>query len=51
MRNLTKYNEVFCETFEIEKEKLFGLQYQGKTLWDSIGHMALISTLEKSLIS
>ena len=48
MGNLTKYNDAFCETFEIEKEKLVGLQYQGTTLWDSIGHMALISTLEEA---
>ena len=46
MENLTKYNDAFCETFEIEKEKLAGLQYQGTELWDSVGHMTLISALE-----
>ena len=46
MENLTKYNDAFCETFEIEKEKLVGLQYQGTELWDSVGHMTLISALE-----
>ena len=46
MEVLTKYNDAFCETFEIEKEKLVGLQYQGTELWDSVGHMTLIAALE-----
>lgn len=46
MENLSKYKNDFCKTFEIEEEKLTGLQYQGTELWDSVGHMSLIATLE-----
>lgn len=46
MSLLEKYAGAFIETFEIEKEKLTGLEYQGTELWDSVGHMSLIATLE-----
>ena len=46
MKNLEKYSQAFCETFEITEDKLIGLQYQGVAKWDSVGHMALIATLE-----
>lgn len=46
MTNLEKYNNVFCETLQIEEEKLQGLQYQGTQLWDSVGHMSLMAGLE-----
>ena len=46
MENLEKYNKIFCETFELKKEQLAGLQYQGVELWDSVGHMNLIAALE-----
>lgn len=46
MNNLEKYNKVFCESFEINENNLVGLQYQGTELWDSVGHMTLISTIE-----
>lgn len=46
MNNLEKYNKVFCENLEIESDKLAGLTYQGTPLWDSVGHMTLISALE-----
>jgi acyl carrier protein len=45
--NLEKYNNVFCETFEVEIENLNKLNYQDISLWDSVGHMTLISNLEE----
>lgn len=46
MTNLEKYNNVFCETFQITEDKLAGLKYQGVELWDSVGHMSLTAALE-----
>ena len=46
MSNLEKYNNAFCETFEITEDKLEGLQYQAIEAWDSVGHMTLIAALE-----
>jgi acyl carrier protein len=46
MTNLEKYNQAFCEAFEITEEKLAGLKYQSIELWDSVGHMTLIANLE-----
>lgn len=46
MNNLEKYNKAFCETFEINEDKLEGLQYQAIEVWDSVGHMTLIAALE-----
>ena len=47
MTNLEKYAKVFCETLEISEEKLANLQYQDVELWDSVGHMTLIASLEE----
>ena len=46
MTTTEQYNQVFCETFEIEESKLVGLTYQSVQLWDSIGHMSLVAALE-----
>jgi hypothetical protein len=46
MTNLEKYNNVFCETFQLREDQLFGLVYQSVQLWDSVGHMTLIAALE-----
>jgi len=46
MTTTEHYNQVFCETFEIEESKLPGLAYQSVPLWDSIGHMSLVAALE-----
>lgn len=46
MTNLEKYNQAFCEAFEIAEDKLVGLQYQQIELWDSVGHMTLVANLE-----
>lgn len=43
---MERYNKIFCETFEIEKDKLVGLNYQDIEAWDSVGHMGLIAALE-----
>lgn len=48
MSNIKKYNDAFCETFEIELENLDELEYQSIQAWDSVGHMALMATLEES---
>ena len=47
MDNLEKYNSVFCEILEVSEDKLSGLIYQGTNLWDSVGHMSLVATLEE----
>lgn len=46
MTNLEKYNQVFCNTFELTESQLADLKYQGVELWDSVGHMGLIANLE-----
>lgn len=46
MTAIDKYNNAFIESFELSVEELSGLNYQGTELWDSVGHMTLISTLE-----
>lgn len=48
MTNLEKYNQAFCETFDLKEDQLAGLEYQGIEAWDSVGHMGLISVLEDS---
>lgn len=47
MTNLDKYNKVFKESFEVTDEQLEGLVYQGVELWDSVGHMDLVASLEE----
>jgi len=46
MTNLEKYNNAFCEAFEIKEDQLEGLKYQQIELWDSVGHMTLVANLE-----
>lgn len=46
MTNLEKYNNAFMDAFQIEEDKLAGLQYQQIDLWDSVGHMTLVANLE-----
>lgn len=46
MTNNEKYNNVFCETFDITGDKLPGLSYQAIPQWDSVGHMGLVAALE-----
>lgn len=46
MTNLEKYNNAFCDSFQITEDKLIGLEYQSVELWDSVGHMTLMAALE-----
>ena len=46
MNNLERYQKVFCDAFEVEKDVLDDLKYQDITQWDSIGHMSMIGLLE-----
>ena len=46
MTNLEKYEQAFCESLEVSKDQLMGLEYQQVTSWDSVGHMGLIAAIE-----
>ena len=46
MTAIDKYNNAFIESFELSVDELSGLNYQGTELWDSVGHMSLLSALE-----
>jgi len=46
MSNVDKYAQVFCDVFEINHGQLIGLKYQDIPAWDSVGHMALIASIE-----
>lgn len=48
MANSEKYINLFIEIFEIEEDKVNGLEYQGIPTWDSVGHMSLIAALEET---
>jgi acyl carrier protein len=48
MENLVTYNNVFKESFAIDEQRLLGLKYQDIPEWDSVGHMALMTSLEES---
>ncbi len=47
MDKLKTYNEAFKKTFGIKETKLKKLKYQDVKSWDSVGHMNLMSVLEK----
>jgi len=34
MNTLELYNKAFCDTLEIEEDRLAGLKYQDTALWD-----------------
>jgi acyl carrier protein len=47
MNNIEKYNQAFIKSFSITEEQLnSGLTYQSISIWDSVGHMELMATLE-----
>lgn len=46
MTNLEKYEQAFCESLELTKDQLAGLEYQQVTSWDSVGHMGLVTAIE-----
>lgn len=47
MTNTEKYKQTFMELFDVKKQELPKLTYQGVNAWDSIGHMGLIAKLEE----
>ena len=47
MSKIKDYNQVFTKTLGVKENKLKKLNYQGVESWDSVGHMSLISGLEK----
>ena len=48
MSNIEKYQQAFKEVFMVEEEKLSDLKYQSIPEWDSVGHMALMATIEEA---
>lgn len=49
MTNLEKYRNAFVDGLEMSPEEVNdSLEYQGVPQWDSVGHMALIASLEDS---
>lgn len=46
MNNIEKYAEAFYSSFEVNETQLNSLAYNEVPLWDSVGHMILISKLE-----
>ena len=48
MTDLEKYDKLFMEAFRVQPEVLPTLKYQGHPLWDSLGHMDLMSALEEA---
>jgi len=49
MTNKQKYNNVFIDTFSIDESALGDeFKYQSIPLWDSIGHMAMVASLEEA---
>lgn len=46
MEDLEKYIKIFMDSFEVGREQVETLEYQGISRWDSVGHMALISEIE-----
>ncbi len=47
MSNREKYVAAFKQNFMVEEMALTGLKYQDISAWDSVGHMALMATLEE----
>lgn len=48
MTNNEKYIAAFVEAFGVSEDIVEGLEYQGITEWDSVGHMTLIAIIEDS---
>lgn len=47
MNNINKYNQVFIDSFGLDKSKLNDdLVYESIPEWDSVGHMGMIAGLE-----
>lgn len=48
MTNIEKYNQIFISNMDITESQLKGLKYQDIPLWDSVGHMSLITSVEEA---
>mgnify|MGYP001996254992 FL=1 len=49
MNNKEMYDQIFIESFSIDKSKLGdNLEYNTIPEWDSVGHMGLIAELEEA---
>lgn len=48
MTNLEKYDRLFLDAFKVKPEELPTLRYRGLPLWDSLGHMDLMSAMEEA---
>ena len=48
MSNSEEYSKIFVKIFSINKSKLKKLKYQSIPQWDSLGHMFMIGSLEKT---
>jgi acyl carrier protein len=48
MTHLEMYNQVFFDSFKVNTDQLDTLRYQSISGWDSVGHMALIASLEEA---
>lgn len=48
MNSIEKYNEAFKEALGVKEEQLDNLEYQSIKEWDSVGHMALMASLEET---
>ena len=46
MNNKKIYNKIFMSTFKLEENELDGLKYRSIPLWDSLGHMLLMESIE-----
>lgn len=46
MNNKKIYNKIFMSTFKLEESELAGLKYRSIPLWDSLGHMLLMESIE-----
>ena len=46
MNNQEKYDQIFCDTFQVSQDLLSTLAFKETPLWDSVGHITLISALE-----
>jgi acyl carrier protein len=44
--NSEKYDDVFVNTFMVNKDDLNDLKYQDVEAWDSVGHMSMVAELE-----
>ena len=47
MNSSAEYKRVFLESFAITEDQLVNLKYQDIPAWDSVGHMALMASLEE----